>query len=323
MLRLTQDQIDQFEDAGYVVARGLLDIPEVITPLIAEYETLLDDLCQRMHNAGKIDSSYADRSFSKRLTQLYVESNENFAQYFDISLPQGGVTAGTPMHLGPAIFGLLTNARLLDAVEQLIGPEIVSNPVQHVRIKPPQRFVAPTVGALVGSTSWHQDQGVVLPEADESTILTVWVPVTAATVENGCLVVIPDSHREGLATHCPADLERPDLHIPSKLLRAEAATPLPMEPGDVLFMHRRTQHSSLENQSEDIRWSFDLRFNLAGQPTGRPAFPEFVARSRSHPERVLRDPEAWAALWRAARDQLAGVETGPFNRWQTADAVCA
>jgi phytanoyl-CoA hydroxylase len=136
-------------------------------------------------------------------------------------------------------------------------------------------------------------------------------------------VVIPGSHRNGLTTHCPAGAERSDLHIPNTLLRAEDAVPLPMEPGDVLLMHRRTQHSSLENRSNEIRWSFDLRYNPVGEPTGRPAFPEFLARSLAHPERVLRDAETWATLWYAARDRLAGVETGPFNRWREADAVCA
>jgi ectoine hydroxylase-related dioxygenase (phytanoyl-CoA dioxygenase family) len=323
MSKLTQDQVDQFEDAGYLVVRNLLDVREAIDPIIAEYEALLDALCQRLHAEGKLLSSYAGMPFGERLTRLYADSGANFSQHFDISLPQGGVTVDTPFHLGPAVFHLLTSPRLLDAVEALIGPEIVSNPVQHVRIKPPQRYIGAAAGALVGATSWHQDQGVVLPEADASTILTVWVPITAATAENGCLTVIPGSHREGLATHCRAGSERPDLHIPSKLLHVDAAVPLPMQPGDVLFMHRRTQHASLENRSDNIRWSFDLRYNPAGEPTGRPAFPEFLARSRSHPERVLAEPQAWAALWEAARDRLAGVETGPFNRWHTSDLVCA
>lgn len=42
-----------------------------------------------------------------------------------------------------------------------------------------------------------------------------------------------------------------------------------MKRGDVLFMHRRTCHSSLPNVSEQVRISFDLRYN----PTGRPLFP--------------------------------------------------
>tara|TARA_B100000809_G_scaffold230610_1_gene245174 strand:+ start:453 stop:767 length:315 start_codon:yes stop_codon:yes gene_type:complete len=42
------------------------------------------------------------------------------------------------MHHGPALFDLLRSPRLLDFVEQFIGPEIYCNPVQHTRIKLPE-----------------------------------------------------------------------------------------------------------------------------------------------------------------------------------------
>ena len=48
------------------------------------------------------------------------------------------MTPDTPFWTGPAVFALLRNQAILDAVESLIGPEIYANPVQHVRIKPPE-----------------------------------------------------------------------------------------------------------------------------------------------------------------------------------------
>jgi len=89
-------------------------------------------------------------------------------------------------------------------------------------------------------------------------------------------------------------------------------------------MHQRTIHSSLDNTTESqVRVSLDLRYKPIGQPTGRPAFPGFIARSRVHPERVLRDPLAWAQSWYEARDRLAAQETPRFNRWQAGVGVCA
>ena len=49
-----------------------------------------------------------------------------------------------------------------------------------------------------------------------------------------------------------------------------APVPVPMRPGSVLLLHRLTEHSSLSNLSDGIRWSFDLRYQPVGQPTGRP-----------------------------------------------------
>src|SRR6266540_4938529 len=70
-----------------------------------------------------------------------------------------------------------------------------------------------------------------------------------------------------------------------------------MKRGDALFMHKLTVHASHSNQSDNIRWSFDLRYNPIGQPTGRDSFPGFIARSRQNPETELRDPAEWARRW--------------------------
>ena len=82
-------------------------------------------------------------------------------------------------------------------------------------------------------------------------------------------------------------------------------------------------HASHSNNSENIRWSFDLRYNPIGQPTGRGAFPGFIARSRQNPASELHDPAAWDQLWADARYKLATEGMGKFNRWTTENPVCA
>ena len=307
-----------------MVADDVLSSARDLDPIRREYAVLLGDLCRAWHAQGRLASTYDTLSFGKRLTEVVRESGVEYYQHCDISLPQSDVKEDTPIHVGPAVFRLLTNPRLLDLVEALIGPEIYSNPVQHVRIKPPEVVIpdGPNDSA-VAVTPWHQDQGVTTPDADESRILTVWIPITDATVENGCMLVIPGSHREGLTFHCPGTETQPELHIPDSGLRLEDAAPVPMQAGQVLFMNRRTKHASLGNQSDDIRWSFDLRYNPTGQPTGRSAFPGFVARSRSDPASVLSDPREWADLWHAARASLAERSKPVFNRWVGSPAACA
>ena len=98
---------------------------------------------------------------------------------------------------------------------------------------------------------------------------------------------------------------------------------LEMNPGDVLFLTKLTMHASLPNLSQDIRWSVDLRYQPIGEPTGRPWFPGFVARSRAAPERVLSDAGAWAALWHRARERLAADPLPSFQRWPEENPDCA
>ena len=108
-------------------------------------------------------------------------------------------------------------------------------------------------------------------------------------------------------------------------LPAEKPTPLPMRPGDVLFLHRRLLHSSLPNTGAKVRWSFDLRHIPAGAPSGREAFPCFIARSRANPESEVRNPDAWRKLWLDARGRLAKGEGFPkqWNRWNSEAEMCA
>jgi hypothetical protein len=319
---LTSAQLGQFKEEGYVVVEHVLDPDRDIAPVLAEYAEVLDGIAGSLKAEGLLRSTYRELPFRERLIQICAESGRNFPQEFDISLPQTGVKADTPIHVGPAAFRLLTTPRLLDLVEDMIGPEIYSNPVQHIRMKLPKRAVAKSgYSGLVSQIPWHQDNGVILPEADASRILTVWMPLNEATVDNGCLQVIPRSHRSDLIDHCPGDK---GVAIPEKLIPTERAVPLPMRAGSVLLMTSRTVHSSLDNVTEDqIRISFDLRYQPIGEPTGRPAFPGFVARSAANPGSVLRDPAAWAQLWYDARARLAAQENPTFNRWQAGVGVCA
>ena len=321
MSGLTQEQVAQFHREGYLVVDNLFDPAEDIDPVIAEYETVLDTLADELYAEGKISSTYADLPFSKRLIEIYKESGKVHAQYFDFSLHGANVTEETKFWVGPAVFEMLRNPRLLDAVESIIGSELYSNPVQHVRLKPPEQYTPKDSEGRVqlGATPPHQDNGVVLPEADATEMLTVWFPLWDATIENGCMMVWPYSHSKGLLDHCP---RFDGLQVPGTLI-ADAPRPLPMKRGSALFMHRLTMHASLSNKSEDIRWSFDLRYNPIGQPTGRGYFPGFIARSRAHPETELHDPEEWARLWYDCRDCLAANGAGPFNRWSAEAPVCA
>lgn len=319
---LSAAQLQQFDRDGYLVVENVLDPVNDIQPLFAEYTSVLDGIVDGLIADGTLSSRYDDLNFADRLVAVCMESRRVFSSNFDISLPQKGVRYDTPMHVGPAAFRLLTSPRLLDVVESVVGPEIYSNPVQHIRTKlPPKVFKnGAQANGLVSKIEWHQDNGVVLPEADEATILTVWLPLTDATVENGCMQVMPGSHRDGLKDHCPMD----QLRIPDQLLDLPQAKPLPMKAGSALLMNQQTIHSSTDNVTEnDVRISFDLRYQPTGQPTGRPAFPGFVARSEARPETELRDPAAWAKLWLDTRERLARLEDTAFNRWRADAAVCA
>jgi len=305
---LTQDQLDHFNTHGFLVVENVLD-DTVLNPVRAEYAALLDDLCTGWGITGD--------SFEDKLTKAYQAGHDWF-QPMDISLPGDRIQADTPMHFGPAVFDMVTAPRLLDMVEDLIGPEITSNPIQHVRIKPPERTLNPDeIRAHVGGTDWHQDRAVALEEADQTDMVTVWLAVTDATVENGCLQVV--GNETELLPHCP----QRQTAIADGFIDKSKAQPLPVKSGGAVIFHPMTPHASLPNVSDSIRWSFDLRFNKTGQPTGRAHFPNFVARSRTHPETELKDWRTWKSMWEAARAELAQTDHIDIHRWGADTPVCA
>lgn len=321
---LTRDQIKQFRDQGYLVVEDVIDVERYLDPLVAEYGERLDEIVAGL--AGSLPSNYEGLPFGSRLTRLYADTGRSWAQHFDFSLPFKGVKPDEPCHFGPAVFAMLRNDRILDVVESLIGPEIYSNPVQHVRLKPPQHLVPsdPRIGkGLLGATEWHQDASVVVEEADNTEILTVWIPLVDVDERNGCLCVVPRNHKRGLLQHCIDALR--GKYLPTAKFDADRAKPLPMRRGSILVMDKMTPHSSLENKSDDVRVSMDLRFNPVGQPTGRPEFPGFVARSRRDPAAELRDPLAWEESWLATRERMsAHPELVPaFTRWREDAPGCA
>ena len=326
-MMMSAEAMRQFERDGYCLAEGLLS-PDDFAPVVADCGRTLDGICKELRAKGKMQNDYADLPFAERYANITRDTGGVFAQHFTIALPQQHIRPDTPIFLAASVFSLLTHPKLLNAVEDFIGPEIAVSPVGNVRIKPPEKMMAAASSrkerrGLFRATPWHQDNGVITEDGDSTPMLTVWFPISDAPVEAGCLQVVPGSHRRDLLCHCP-DVNG-ELSIPDKLLPKQKPIPIPMRAGDVLFLHRRLCHASLANVGEGVRWSFDLRYIPANMNSGRELFPTFIARSRRHPESVLTSPDQWAELWLNARARLANraPPREHWNRWRADAAPCA
>ncbi len=327
MAYLTAEQVAQFEREGYLVVEDLLDPERDLDPIIAEYEGVLDRLANELYAAGKIASTYDDLPFSDRLTRIYAESGKVHAQYFDFSLPQDGITTETPFWTGPAVFSALRHEGILDAIESLIGPEIYSNPVQHVRLKPPEHLTPkdPKTGLVqLGATPWHQDNGVINEEADETDIITVWFPLTDATIENGCLAVVPFSHEGGCCRTArrarqPVGVRRPHQGAP---LRVGGGGAVADEAGSGAFMTRRTVQvpsRTTATTSGGVSISATTR---SGNRPGAGCSPGSLPAASAAGNGAAR-PGGVAPTVAGGAGLLAERGNPTFNRWHAASPVCA
>lgn len=315
---LTAAQLHQFETDGYLVVEDVVPT-DVLDHVKAEYEQLLDKLYAGWFAEGLVETAAEDLDFWGKLLEAYKAGCDYF-QPLDISLPGDEITPDTPFHFGPAVFDMLTAPRLLDTMECLLGPELTSNPIQHVRLKPPSTDLqADEIRAHITATDWHQDRAVALEEADQTQMVTVWIAMNDATIENGCLQVQAQTPDQDILPHCA----RTQTGIAEGFVDEARAVPLPVNAGGVVLFHPLTPHASLANHSDGFRWSFDIRYNVTGQPTGRSHFPDFVARSKEAPETELRDWKVWKTMWEDARAELAARPHIPIHRWTSDAPFCA
>jgi phytanoyl-CoA hydroxylase len=313
----TEDLEQVFQRQGYALVRNLLSVDIDMGQMFAEYSAKLDSLAEIWLAQSVITTYDKSQSLFEKCRIVEQQAHGYCQEHFDISLnpftrdpPQ--FILQPPIHTGEGVFRILTNNKLLDNLEQLIGSEITCAPIQHLRIKPTEsRLPAEARNVLTAQSFWHQDMGVLTSEADNSDMISVFVALTDITDSSGCVVVVPESHKLGLLHHCRTPKAN---GIPPQLVSGKQET-IRMSAGDVLFLHRLTVHGSLPNESPWARWSLDLRYVPTGQPTGRSFFPEFVARSRKNPASALTSGEEWSARWQDAQQRLAGQHAPAYTRW--------
>lgn len=324
MFKLTLDQLQHFHEKGYLIVENVLSDNDIAN-IRAEYETILDREAPRFVKSGKLSQTYKHLPFEERYTKILFELEDMYAiyQHLDISLPLlQDMPLDASLNAGPAVFEhLLTNPSILDIAESIIGTsELYSNPVQHTRIKPPASALPQSnIDSNVAKTGWHQDEAVLTEDATETNILTVWVAMTDATINNGCMMCVEGSHIKEVTMHCPGShvSSSAEIFIPDELIEQGKIVPLEVGKGGLVLLHQRTEHGSYANESDAIRWSFDLRYHPIGQNSGRDIFPGFVARSQSNPDTVLTDPATWAQTWFDTRDKIIAGKHVQFNeRWK-------
>ena len=290
-MKLTDKQIEEFKTSGVLIVKNVLHECE-LDPVIDELATWVDRRAGELHVAGKIQNLYPNAPFDTRFGLLFEQCKE-IGDGLDISTSRGR-----------AMFQFLHNKNLVDTVQSLVGPEITCNPIQHARTKPPTAYEG-GAGPSFHVVPWHQDAGVMMPEAEASNIVTCWLPLGDATVEMGCMQALPGVFNCGYLSHFKE--EAATVTIRPEVLPSVKPMDLVCYKGDVVLLNKFTPHRSVPNVSDKCRWSLDLRYQTTGHHTGRTAYPEFIVRSPSNPERVLRDYNAWCQLWIDALENPKGV----------------
>ena len=249
---LTSKKIDFYHENGYLGVEGVLSVDEV-----AEL---------------------------RRVTEGFVQLSGSVTEHTDVFDLEPGHTPESPklrrlkdpVTQHEVYKKFLHHPRILDIVEQLIGPGLRTNG-NKLNMKSPE------YGSPV---EWHQDWAF-YPHTNDD-ILAVGVSMDEMKYENGCLLVIPGSHKGPVYSH------HQDGHfagaVTEELPDADKAVPIELEEGGISIHHVRTLHASAKNVSSRPRrlllyqycapdawslqgypnWQAYLDSMVRGEPTNRP-----------------------------------------------------
>ncbi len=144
---------------------------------------------------------------------------------------------------------IMRHPRLVDMVEDLIGPDILCwNAIFWIK--------EPGAGSFVG---WHQD--VTYWGLDNRDLVTVWVALSNAGENAGCMSVLPGSHNQTLnhdETYDADNLLTRGQHI--RDIDPELTVPMPLRAGQASFHNVATAHGSGQNRSNDRRIGLSLHY---------------------------------------------------------------
>ena len=248
---LTQEQIDFYNENGYLGVENVLSEEEVA------------DL--------------------RRTTAEFVEKSREVTDHTDVFDLEPGHTPANPRVRrikNPVLHHVvydrtLRHDRILDIVEQLIGPGVSHNG-HKLNMKYPE-FGSPV--------EWHQDWAFYPYTNDD--LLAVGVAIDDMSLENGCLMVVPGSHKGPTYDHHQNGVFVGAVTDPN--FSSDNAVPVQVKAGGISIHHVRTLHGSAPNNSSKPRrllllqycaldawpiagttWDVFKSFVLRGEATNQP-----------------------------------------------------
>ncbi len=148
-------------------------------------------------------------------------------------------------------YELLTHPRILDAVEDLLGPDLmVYTTTSWIKEAHTSAFV-----------SWHQDSTYFGLEPLDH--VTVWLALSPANADSGCVRVLPGSHKLG---QLPSELKPTKDNLLSSGQTVEHSfdetqtIEMPLAPGQMSMHHTCTIHGSAGNHGDDRRIGMCMHF---------------------------------------------------------------
>lgn len=256
---MTPEQRDAWDSSGFFTIRGLVP-REACDSIVAEV----------------VDRIRADPPEHHAGEQAYF-SGPNYLMFPETApspsavMPEDRVSKVFNCHAEGVSRRVAELPQITSIVADLLGPDVDCFQSQFIFKNP----------GVIGQP-WHQDSYYF--KFDKQPQVGVWVALTRATLDNGCLWVLPGSHRgQQIFDHVP-DTRPEAIRGYQEIVSQDTSSEVPslMEAGDVLFFHSYLMHRSTDNCADERRIAMVYHYGREGT-------------------RVVAPPENQAALARVNR----------------------
>lgn len=248
-----------WNEQGFFYARGLLTAGET--------KALEAEIIQKIRDNPPSDHPGETIYFAGPNYAIFPEKEASGSA----QAPEDFISKVFNCHAEGLALGLARRQEIVARVAEILGPDLDCFQSQFILKNP----------GVIGQP-WHQDSYYF--RLDRQPQVGVWVALSAATLENGCLWVLPGSHDNDILEHVPdrrPAANRGYLEVVSE--DDSARIPCLMEPGDVLFFHSYLLHMSTDNVADHRRTALVYHYGRAGS---RP-ISESAARALAHVNRWI------------------------------------
>ena len=209
---------------------------------------------------------YRDQGYLCPLTVMSpIEAARYRAKLEAAEAAAGGSLPGPYKHKPHLVYPwaqeLIRHPAILDAVEAVIGPDILCWESVFFNKEPQtQDYI-----------SWHQD--ITYWGLDqEGDVVTAWLALSPSTPESGCMRVVPGTHKREVVPHQDTFGAQNMLSRGQEIaveVDEDHAVDLVLQPGQMSLHHVKIFHGSRQNRAADRRLGFAIRSAALGSPAGR------------------------------------------------------
>jgi phytanoyl-CoA hydroxylase len=223
---LTPAQVQEFRDKGYLLGSRALSPAQV--------KTLQNDLMTVIANKGRTD-------VRQPALNRNMHGGDNTPVYQIVNI----------WHATDAFRALLSNTTIVEEVAQITGAKQLRVWHDQIQYKP---------AGVGGPTMWHQDSPLWPPVQPIDEQVTAWIALDDVDQENGCMSMVPGSHKWGAAMDAFRGLT--DFTALTKEYKGHTVTtePRPVAAGQVHYHHGLAWHGSPSNKSGRPRRAIAVHF---------------------------------------------------------------